>query len=91
MAPFTAHEAGLFAAGTFQSLRVKVIASTWHLFIENFTRVSLSPFLLPQWLNHHPPGSPSWVSAVSCSLSTVWVLLNGVRYSASGPQVLSKS
>ena len=45
MAPFTTHGVGLFAAGTFQSLRVKIIASTWHLFIEDFTRVSLSTFL----------------------------------------------
>lgn len=48
MAAFTAHGAGLFAAGTSQSLRVKIIASTWHLFIENFTHVSLSTFLLTQ-------------------------------------------
>lgn len=90
MAPFTAHGVGLLAAGTFQSLRVKIIASTWHLFIESFTHVSLSTFLLTQLLNHHPPGPPSSITAVSCSLSTVWVLLNGVRYNASGPQVLRK-
>lgn len=55
MALFAARwPAGLFAAGISQSLRAKIIASTWCLFIENFTHVSLSTLLLTEWLGHHP-------------------------------------
>lgn len=77
-APHAVCRAGVFAAGTSQPRRVRIIVSTWHLFIENFTHVSLSALLLTLWLNHHPPGSPSSVTAASCSLSTVWILSDGV-------------